>query len=298
MWNGSKWIRRCLESVMADPYQNFKVLVIDNGSSDNSVEIVEENFPQVALIKNKKNYGFAEGNNIGIRCALKNNADYIALVNQDIIAHPFWLTRLVEAAEKHKEYGVLSPIVFDYEGEKIDPQFLRVLMNNEEFRNKDYIEDSFLDKVYEVLVIFGAALFIRKEVFLKVGLFDPLFFAYHEEGDFFQRALFHRIRTAVVTFSKVNHWHSLLHPEQINLKIKYLMFRNKFLVLLKEPRATLLKNLKVSFSFGIYNIKQKDNLIKKVKVVILTGYILFWLIIHMPLILLKRFKEKRGPAYL
>ena len=71
-WNGREHLDVCLTSVFKQSYQGYEVILVDNGSTDDSVEYVRNNFPQVKVIECKKNYGFAEGNNIGIRHALKN----------------------------------------------------------------------------------------------------------------------------------------------------------------------------------------------------------------------------------
>ncbi len=298
LWNGSKWIRNCLQSILQDPYPNFKVNVIDNASSDNAVEIVEIEFPQVRIIKNKKNYGFAEGHNIGIRDALRNNADYVILLNQDIVAHPFWLTRLIEVAGENPEYEVLSPIIFDYEGHNIDSHSLIKLKHNKDFKNVDYPSNNFLNKVYEVPSLFGAALFFNRNVFTKIGLFDPLFFLYHEESDFFQRAFYHKIRLAIVTSSKINHWSASSHPDEMRYYVKYLNHRNNILVRLKNPNDTIFNNFAGAFNAGLQNIRKAKSFLKKIKMTFLTLNIFVILLLRLPQILYKRFKEKKYPAYL
>jgi GT2 family glycosyltransferase len=283
---------------MQDPYPGYKVHVIDNASPDNAVEIVEREFPQVRIIKNRKNYGFAEGHNIGIRDALSKNAEYVVLLNQDIVAHPFWLTRLIEVAIKNPEFEAFSPITFDYEGHNIDPLSMRKLTHNKEFRDVDYPNNNFQDKVYEVPSLFGTALFFHKSIFLKVGLFDPLYFLYHEESDFFQRASYHKKRMAIATSSKINHWHTSLHPEEIGFFVKYLNHRNYFLVRLKDPNHTILNNFVNVLRTGIQNIWKSESFYGKTKTTCLISSIFFILFLRLPQILYKRSKEKKCPMYL
>lgn len=298
LWNGSRWIRDCLKTVLQDPYPNFKVFVIDNASSDNSVEIVEREFPQVTIMKNKKNYGFAEGHNIGIRYALRNNADYVVLLNQDIVAHPFWLSGLIEISIKYPEYEALSPNIFDYDGYNIDSLSLRKLMQNKKFANVDYPNNDFHNKLYEVSSLFGTALFFKKSFFLKVGLFDPFFFLYHEESDFFQRAIYHKKRMAITTSSKINHWHTSRHPEEIRFFVKYLNYRNYFLVRLKDPNDAIFNNFVKMFRAGIQNIRKAGSFYGKTRITLFTSGVFFILFLRLPQILLKRYKEKKCPAYL
>ncbi len=76
----------CLDSVCAQSHKSLDILVVDNGSSDGSIEFVNSNYPQVGMLRNRRNLGFAEGNNIGIRNALNNGADYVLLLNNDTVS--------------------------------------------------------------------------------------------------------------------------------------------------------------------------------------------------------------------
>ncbi|MBT3602315.1 MAG: glycosyltransferase, partial [Candidatus Latescibacteria bacterium] len=85
-WNGKKWLDACLQSLaQCRRDMAYKILIVDNGSTDDSADFVRENHPEVTLIQTGKNLGFAGGNNIGIAHALQNNADYILLLNQDTV---------------------------------------------------------------------------------------------------------------------------------------------------------------------------------------------------------------------
>ena len=164
------------------------------------------------LIANGRNEGFAGGHNVGIRAALGAGADYVVLLNQDIVAQPGWLGQLVDAGARHPEISVFAPLVLDYEGRAIDPLCLRILALSPAYRARRPPLAA-LEPLYEVGAAFAAALCVRAEVLRRVGLFDPLFFTYHEEGDFFQRARYHGVRTAVVTQSRIHHWHTGVRPD-------------------------------------------------------------------------------------
>lgn len=298
IWNGERWLKKCLDSVLATQYPNFKVTVIDNNSSDNSRKIIEESYPQVTLIKNRKNFGFAEGHNIGIRYALKQNAEYIVLLNQDIIVDKFWLAELVDVAQMQNEFAILTLFQYDYEGKKIDPHFLsRLLLNSKEFKN-DYEQGLNLKKVYEHSCPFGAAMLIKKEVFLKVGLFDPFFFVYHEERDLLQRCFFYGFKMALVTSSRINHWHSSLHPEKMPLRVKYLSDRNNYIAILKNPQELFLRNLITCFKWTGKFILENLNSWRGFLRIFFATCLQLEIIFYFPIILLKRFQEKRKPCYL
>src|SRR5260370_35622152 len=91
------------------------------------------------------------------------------------------------------------------------------------------------EAVYKVGSALAAALCVLAEVLRRVGLFDPLFFTYHEEGDFFQRARYHGVRTLMVTGSRINHWHTGVRQTAVSLKTRVIMARNSGLLQLKNP---------------------------------------------------------------
>ena len=122
-YNGLKWIDGCLTTVLKTNYGSFKVLIVDNASSDGSVEHIRNNFPNIEIIVNAKNYGFAEGNNVEIRHALKSGAHYIVLLNQDTKVDREWVPEMVKIIQRNQDIGILSPMQYDYEGKELDHNF-------------------------------------------------------------------------------------------------------------------------------------------------------------------------------
>ncbi len=229
-WNGRRWIERCLRSVAATAYPALTVRVVDNGSRDGTGDLVAA-FPSVLLDRRPRNLGFASGNNVGIRAALAAGADYVALLNQDTWVEPGWLAPLVQAAEADPSVGVLSPVQLTYESDNYDPGFARVF------------DGTPGDAVREVTSVPGAALLVRRTVFETVGLLDPIYFAYFEEADFCRRARARGFRTVVVPAGRVHHWHALLHPAEMPLRVQVLSVRNQFIFALKDPVAPIRTNL-------------------------------------------------------
>ena len=90
-YNGRQWLEACLSSVLESIYGNFGVVLVDNASSDESLQLVRERFPSVSVIASSENLGFAEGSNLGIRAALATPAEYVVLLNPDTIVEPAWL---------------------------------------------------------------------------------------------------------------------------------------------------------------------------------------------------------------
>jgi GT2 family glycosyltransferase len=297
--NSQRWVKNCLDSLIQSSFKDFQTIVVDNASSDHTNEIVENGYPQIQLIKNKKNSGYAEGNNIAIRYALAHGAEYVVILNDDIVVDKLWLSELVLVANNYPQFEILAPMQYDYQGKNIDPLFLKILNQSSKFRD-DFKNNSELDKIYEVPCTFGAVVFFKRTVLEKVGLFDPLYFLYSEEVDFFQRAQFYGIKTAVVTTGKVNHWHSAVQPKKGSalLKFVYLSTRNKHMAILKDPRNLLLKNMAEYYICTLKYIFKKPLSIKVFFRLFLSLIIHLWILVHFPLIIYKRFHEKRSPCYL
>ena len=291
-WNGRKWLEACFSTVLSTNYSKFRILIIDNGSTDDSLEYIENikvQHPNVELLLNKKNLGFAEGNNRGIRFALQNGADYIALLNQDIKVEPDWLKNLIEIAEQETHLGILSPMQYNYEGTALDKNFWVLINENKDL--KKHRNQGKLHMMYELPRVIGAAMVIKRTVCEKVGLFDPMYFCYHEETDLCRRARYHGFKIGIVTNSKVYHWHQLIQKGNKNKKATYLFQRNRAVYTLKNPFKSFYTNLKAYFWWGgAWNVtrsiyRDTGNVVKAILSQL-------WVISHLPLIFCKRYKEK------
>ena len=207
-WNGKKDTLACLQSVLEIDYPNFAVIVVDNASSDGSQAEIRSCLPQITLIENPKNLGFAEGNNIGIVEAMKRGADLVFLLNNDTVVDPLILQRFVEMFEKEPKAGILGATLFLFDQrEKLDHlggfwngkkgkfDFVGLRANQEEVFPQE------LDYVC------GAGLIVKRSVLETVGMFDPRFFLIWEESDLCVRAK--RAGFAVLTCPGANVWHKV-----------------------------------------------------------------------------------------
>jgi GT2 family glycosyltransferase len=111
-WNNAPDTLACLESLSHLDYKNYRLLIVDNGSTDGSVARIHAAFPSLQLLETGNNLGYAEGNNVGIRQALASGAEYVFVLNNDTLVEPSMLTKLVEVAESDPDIGMAGPTIY------------------------------------------------------------------------------------------------------------------------------------------------------------------------------------------
>jgi GT2 family glycosyltransferase len=202
-WNGSKWISKAIESVLSSSIP-LSLLVVDNASTDDSKEIISR-FPNVNLIKNQENLGFGKANNLGIKYALTHGAEYILLLNQDVKIDEFMVENLLNVYCKYREYGLLSPLQLDYEGEGINSRIVGNLKSNNQLLSDAILGN--LQEIYDLPFIPAAIWLIPTQILEKIGGFDPIFFMYGEDTDYCHRVRFHGFKIGLVPNARAFHWH-------------------------------------------------------------------------------------------
>jgi GT2 family glycosyltransferase len=193
-WNGKKWLAQFLPSVAATTYLNHEIILVDNGSTDDSIAFTKSNFPQVRIIALDKNYGFTVGNNLALPHI---DTPYYVLLNSDVEVSPNWLEPLVEKMESDEKIAAIQPKIrmfaqkthFEYAGaaggylDKFAYPFCRGRVFDTLEEDKGQYEDA-----REIFWATGACCMVRKKVSDEIGLFEPSFFAHMEEIDFCWRA--------------------------------------------------------------------------------------------------------------
>ncbi|MDW7726665.1 MAG: glycosyltransferase family 2 protein [Candidatus Methanoperedens sp.] len=230
-WNGKKDTVECLESLKHITYPNYEILLVDNGSTDGSVEYFRERYPDIEIIENEKNMGYAEGNNVGIRKAMKNGADYVLLLNNDTVVDPEFLDELVKVAESDPGIGFAGPKVYyyDYNQKKDVINFAGGKLDM--WKGKTYhiglneVDSGQYDEIKEVDYVEGSCLLLRKDVINEIGLLDPVYFAYWEENDLCMRG--NKAGYISIFVPKAKIWHKISASNTNKNKIYYLT-RNKF----------------------------------------------------------------------
>jgi len=240
-YNGLRWLEACFDALLATDYPNFRIMLVDNASSDGSVQMARDRYPQVEVIVNPANYGFSEGNNVGIREALANNADYVVLLNPDTKVEPQWLRQLITVGAAQTEAGILGAVQLEYDGAEFN-EWTKTAMRKmlDELKRPESARDWIPVEWVE-----GACFAVKRKVFEDIGLLDPIYFAFYEEIDFCRRASFHGYRIALVPRSRVRHYRggSWEANPAIKRERDYRCDRSQFIYASTDPRSSVLLNL-------------------------------------------------------
>ena len=187
-WNGAEYLGECLKSLLSQSFES-KIVVVDNGSTDGSVELIEKQFPEVMLLKQSKNHGFAGGVNIGLNYAMGQGAEYIALFNNDAVAEKSWLQNLVDVLDKNTKAGIATSKLMRDDRVHIDSTGDFYTIWGMPFpRGRNQKDTGQYDESEEVFGASGGASLYRTALLNEIGLFDDKFFAYFEDVDISFRA--------------------------------------------------------------------------------------------------------------
>ncbi len=242
-WNGRRYLDGCLSSLRSQTFPDFEIILVDNGSTDGSVEWVEVHFPQVRIIRNAQNVGFAAGNNQAIRAS---RTGYIVTLNNDTRVEPDWLASLVAEAERDPGVGMCAskmlfadrPDIINSTGISLDPVGIAW-----DRRGGEADDGRETEPVQVFGPCAGAALY-RRSMLDQIGLFDEHFFAYLGDVDLAWRARLAGWRCLYVPHARVYHVHSATAVEGSPFKNR-LLGRNKVWTIVKNygPDGRLLAYL-------------------------------------------------------
>ncbi len=207
--NGKKHLEYSIPSLMNTDFENIHIIVADDGSQDGSSEFLQQKYPTIIRITNNGKKGFAGNVNTGIRYAMEQGADYIAICNNDIKVNPNWIECLISVAVKYKNVGLIG--------------ITEVLKENEDiFITSSVTKDNV--ECYDVKELPGCAYLCKTEVFRKIGLLDEDYFMYGEDNDLFYRLIrngFKILKTNVLV------WHFGEGSSQKNLIVPtWFAYRN------------------------------------------------------------------------
>jgi GT2 family glycosyltransferase len=237
-WNGKELLAPCLDSLYRQEFDGFEVILVDNGSDDDSISFVQKNFPQVRIIRFEENRGFSAAVNAGIAAS---SSLYVALLNNDAVVQPLWLKELVGALDANAEVGsAASKILFFSDPTSVNSAGDEFSWFGVAYQRRLTRGDAdHFDTPRYVFSACAAAALYRRELFEKIGLFDEGFFAYHEDVDLGFRAQLAGYRCLFVPTAIAHHKHRATSSRVPSLWF-YLRERNKYFVLIKNLPGTLL----------------------------------------------------------
>ncbi|MDI6891765.1 MAG: glycosyltransferase family 2 protein [Actinomycetota bacterium] len=270
-YNGKEFLGACLDSLRKQAYKDFEIILVDNGSTDGSVDFVKQNYPEAKIISLPTNKGFAYAVNTGIR---ESQGEYIALLNNDTEADPHWLEELCKGLENNLEAGFCaSKTLFFHNRDVINSAGLAYHMDGTA-GDVGYgeLDEGQYDERQKVFGASGVAVIYRREMLKDVGLFDEDFFAFYEDVDLSFRAQLCGYQCIYQPKAVVYHvGGGTISPK--NPKNRFLCDRNLIYVLIKNlPTKLFIKYLpsiliyqiasavylfKYGFTFGVSSILGK-----------------------------------------
>jgi hypothetical protein len=227
-YNGQRYLPGCLESLLAELGAEDELILVDNASSDSSVEFVQAHWPQLRLIRNDRNIGFAAASN---QAAALAQGEVLVFLNQDTQVQPGWLTRLLEGLSEEEKVGlVTSKLLFMVQPEQINLCGQEIVYTGMTFGRGTLHPAGEFDTPKEVGSISGAAFAIHRSLWKQLGGFDPDFFMYYEETDLCWRASLRGYTCRYVPGSVALH-DAGLKPSP---RAAYFAARNRQMMLLKH----------------------------------------------------------------
>lgn len=213
-WNGKRFLKDCLGTLLEQDYPNFEIILVDNNSTDDSVAYVRKNFPSVRIVENRKNLGFGAGVNSGIRVA---KGEYLVTLNNDMTFRKDCLSELVKAAESDTRIGIVDGMWLSAKEPKLIqhldgasfPKIIPGISFNKitnllgDTLNQHLEEDK--GQYKELIDVDGVSGLIKREVIDKVGLYDEKFFFTYEDADLSYRAKKAGYRVVINPKAKI--WH-------------------------------------------------------------------------------------------
>ena len=244
-YNGKELLQKCLDSLLKVNYDNFEIILVDNNSTDGTVEFVTKNYPSLIIIKLDSNKGFAEPNNIAAKIS---NGKYLLFLNNDTVVTPNFISEMVKVMETDKKIAVCQSLLLkpdgsvDSSGDFID--HLGVVYNSK----------TKIDEIREVSSARGASMLVRSDIFEKLDGFDQKFFITFEDVDLCWRSWILGYRVLIIPTSIVYHEGGIT-IKKIKSEIAFHGFKNQLAMKITNFEPILaIRNMMLFF--GIYGIRE------------------------------------------
>lgn len=240
-WNGLVYLKVCLKSIAKQTFNSYEIIVVDNGSTDGTIDYLNNFDKQIQVISLPKNIGFAPAVNLGIKAS---RGSYLLLLNNDTEVTPNCLTYLVRALESDLKLGFIAAKTLNYYKRSVIDSagdYIDVVghANNLGMGQKD---GPIFNKPHNLFLASGGGSLFKKEIFDKVGLLDEDYFAYYEDVDLCLRAQFVGFSGWYEPKAVIYHIHKAT-SDRIKPFREYLQFRNMTMTIIKDfPKTLLLSN--------------------------------------------------------
>ena len=244
-YNGKELLQKCLDSLLKVNYDNFEIILVDNNSTDGSVEFITKNYPSLIIIKLDSNKGFAEPNNVAAKIS---KGKYLLFLNNDTVVTPNFISEMVKVMETDKKIAICQSLLLkpdgsvDSSGDFID--HLGVVYNSK----------TKIDEIREVSSARGASMLVRSDIFEKLDGFDQKFFITFEDVDLCWRSWILGYRVLIIPTSIVYHEGGIT-IKKIKSEIAFHGFKNQLAMKITNFEPILaIRNMMLFF--GIYGIRE------------------------------------------
>ena len=244
-YNGKELLQKCLDSLLKVNYDNFEIILVDNNSTDGTVEFITKNYPSLIIIKLDSNKGFAEPNNVAAKIS---KGKYLLFLNNDTVVTPNFISEMVKVMETDKKIAVCQSLLLkpdgsvDSSGDFID--HLGVVYNSK----------TKIDEIREVSSARGASMLVRSDIFEKLDGFDQKFFITFEDVDLCWRSWILGYRVLIIPTSIVYHEGGIT-IKKIKSEIAFHGFKNQLAMKITNFEPILAMRNMMLF-FGIYGIRE------------------------------------------
>ena len=244
-YNGKELLQKCLDSLLKVNYNNFEIILVDNNSTDGSVEFITKNYPSLIIIKLDSNKGFAEPNNVAAKIS---KGKYLLFLNNDTVVTPNFIFEMVKVMETDKKIAICQSLLLkpdgsvDSSGDFID--HLGVVYNSK----------TKIDEIREVSSARGASMLVRSDIFEKLDGFDQKFFVTFEDVDLCWRSWILGYRVLIIPTSIVYHEGGIT-IKKIKSEIAFHGFKNQLAMKITNFEPILAMRNMMLF-FGIYGIRE------------------------------------------
>lgn len=233
----------CIESIKDITYPNYSIIIVDNKSCDDSVINLKERFPSLKIIESNKNLGYASGNNIGIEYALKDNSEYICILNNDAIVDKNFLEPLINIFDTCNDVAAVGPCICCYnDRDKIQAMGANINLYTglaqARAKGREYV--NFKNKIQDVDYLGGACFLVKSEIFIKIGNIPENYFLFYEETEFCLKIKRANYRLLCVGESRVYHKGSATISKFKGLSY---FFLNRNRVVFERRNANLFKRI-------------------------------------------------------